>query len=689
MTTRDHLRVLSRRRWVLLAVLGACIAGAGAWLVVAVPQYEARAELLVIDERPGSAVLSAAAPLLSMLGEPAAGLAGGSQATQMQLVTSRPALEGAYGLMHERPELLERVASAGMTDELFEALPDELAALGPQPPPSRWPERYEELLDALEVGRVEDSELIEVRCRARDARLARDFVNAVVLAYVGEGLADARSAARRTRRYVEDQIAQVEQRLAEAETSLRRFGERAGTIALDEQARQQVGLVARLGEQAEIARSTARARRELQEELMGELDAMDRRVVRAVITQRNPEISELQVALAEAEAERMALLEEYAAESLPVRRATASVQELRGRLRAASEEIVGSREETLNPVAQEIVQEMIIAQGEALAAQRSMEVLEDAIGRIERGLGDLPAEQVRLLRLQREIELLERFYLALEEKRQEYEITEQTAAPASQLVEQAIIADEPAQPRPMLTVAAALVAGTLLGLLAVGLTEHLDERLHDAQMAADELGVPVVATLGGRWREQEPDDVSRETLAALLARVDALQASELPRGAVFISAEDCGERVTVAEAVARVASRDGRRTLVLAGTEPGLAEAVAGAGWGELSFPLARAGMGAGARVEPDAAREALEASGVELVVAHAASEAGLVRAVPLARLGYPLFVVVALGRTTGDARRRVVRLARDSGVEPAGAIATGAAGSTSRYHPPRTEGHR
>jgi len=687
MTTRDHLRLLWRRRWLLLGVLAGCVGIAVGYIVLATPVYEARAELVVIsDQTPRSAVLSAAAPLLSMLGEPVSALGGADLATQIQIIGSRPSLEAAYGLMHERPELLRRLEREGMTDELFGSLADVVESLPAQPPPASWAERYQELLESLMVAIIEDSDMIEVRCESADRALGRDFVNALVLAYLGRSLADAQATTRRTRRYVQEQLVDVEIRLAEAEHSLRQFGERIGTVALDESARQQIGLLVRLTEQAAMAESTMNARRAMQAELGSRLDEVEERIEAAITVTRNPEIAELQQALAEAEAERVGLLEEYAPGSMPVRRAGAVVEELRGRLAATSAQVIGSRQEAVNPVAQQLLQDMVIAQGEELAAAQSLRVLRRAAGRVEADLSSLPEDQVLLLRLQREIDLLERIYLALKEKEQEYEISERATAPASRLVEHAILPDEPARPKRLLSVAAGLAAGLLLGLLAVGMAEHLDDRLHDPDRAATALGVPVLATLGrGRRRVEEPDDRAREALLAVLRQIRAAAPAGGQAGAVLACTQGDDARA-VARALADVAAADGDRVLLIAGEGAGLAEAAAARRPVEAPSRVTELAMGETSlqRLHPEALDFVLGAGGADLVLAVATGASGVLRSAPLLRPARPLVLCIDLRRTTATAARRVLRLVGDRGAPVLGLVATGGAGSSPDYCPPR-----
>lgn len=646
MTLREHLCVLRRRRWVLVAVVAVCGGCAAAYAFLAQPAYEARAELVMATEAgPRSAVLSAAAPVLSMLGEPASALGGGGLATQIQIIESRPTLEGAWGLIHERPEVLDRLMATGLTDALLEALPGIIEEVGEQPPPSRWPDEWGALLETLVVAPVEESEIIEVRCQCADPERARDFVNALVLAYLGRSLGDARESSRRSRVYIAEQLAEVEARLAEAEEGLRAFGERVGTVALDESARQQIGLLVRLREQAAVAESTQDARRALREELEAELAAIDERVIAATVVRRNPEITALQGELARAEAERVGLLEEYAAESMPVRRATAAVEELRARLERSAAEVVDSREEAINPVAQQVMVQLIVAEGEAMAAEESLRALRSAVGRVEGELSGLPEEQVALLKLQREIELLERFYLALKEKQQEYVITERTKAPAARLLARAITPEEPARPKRLVAIAGGLMAGLLLGLLAVGLAEQVDERPGDPERAAQVLWVPVLAALGGRWRDGEDTGAADEALRAVLRHLRA-RSRGLPGPEVFViaSPDDASQAGAVAQALARVAREDGERALVVKSEEEAAGRAEAG----------------------------------VVLVVPPAAS--GLLAAVRLLEEGRPVAFVAHLRRSSATNTRALVRLAEEHGSNAAGLIVVGARRSSARY---------
>ncbi len=681
MTTRDHLRLLWRRRWVLLGVLAICVGGAVVYVLLATPTYQARATLVVTGEQDARpSVLSAAAPLLSMLGEPVSALGGADRATQIQIIKSRPSLQAAYGLMLERRELPASLDRPGEAEALIKRLPGVLAELSPQPPPGRWPERYEALVRSLYVGPVEDSDLIEVRCEVADRELARDFVNALVLAYLGRSLADAQASTRHTRRYIADELDRVETRLAEAEEALRAFGEHAGTIVLDESARQQVGLLVRLNEQAALAESTMNARRAMRADLTERLRGIDERIEQAITVTRNPEIVQLQTALAQAEADRAGLLEEYAPESMPVRRASAGIEELRARLEATSAEVIGSRQEAVNPVAQQLLREIVVAQGEEMAARESLRVLRRAVARVEADLAGLPAEQVGLLRVRREIELLERVYLALKEREQECEIAEKTASPVSRLIEPAITPDEPVRPKRLLSLLAGVVAGLLLGLLAVGVAEHMDERLHDPERVARVLAAPVIATLQRGWQPDGAPGPVRAVLAHIRAATD-----EVPVRATVASVKS--EGVALARALAEAAAAGGDRVVLLTADGPALGmEGAPVVGEGVTCLGVGQSALSRGGR---DALDEALSGCGADLVLAAADGLEELLALGAAFAGGSPLVLCVDLHRTTAADAQRLAALAARRGMSMSGIVALGAVRNGAAYYPPADTGIR
>jgi hypothetical protein len=239
-------------------------------------------------------------------------------------------------------------------------------------------------------------------------------------------------------------------------------------------------------------------------------------------------------------------------------------------------------------------------------------------------------------------------------------------------VSHAIASEEPARPRKLLTIAAGLVAGMLLGLLAVGLAEQMDERIHNAQQAAEMLGVPVAASLGEGW-EADDGGEAEAVLRSVRGYIEALCRGHAgPDVVVLASHGDTGAARALADRLADLAREDGERAVVVS------ADAGEEEGEGHLDAALS-------ARIDADQAQRQLAESEANLHLAVPAADSGLLMASPLLEAGYPVALIVRLGQTPAPAAQGLAALAAEHGPGPIFAIVTGGRRSSAQYCTPGT----
>lgn len=90
------------------------------------------------------------------------------------------------------------------------------------------------LQGSISAERVGQTNMIRITATAPTALRAQEVVNAVSEAYKEENLATKAEQARHARRFIEDQIAALEDRLKKAEEDLRQFGEQVREVQLAE-----------------------------------------------------------------------------------------------------------------------------------------------------------------------------------------------------------------------------------------------------------------------------------------------------------------------------------------------------------------------------------------------------------------------------------------------------------------------
>src|SRR6266571_3378870 len=93
-------------------------------------------------------------------------------------------------------------------------------------------------------------------------------------------------------------------------------------------------------------------------------------------------------------------------------------------------------------------------------------------------LQTIPAKEIRLAQLERNVTGLGQIYMQLQSRLKESEIAEAAEDPSVRLVDPALLPREPVSPRRALSVALALLGGLILGLCAALIKDYLDRAIH-------------------------------------------------------------------------------------------------------------------------------------------------------------------------------------------------------------------
>jgi capsular exopolysaccharide synthesis family protein len=335
---------------------------------------------------------------------------------------------------------------------------------------------------ALTVAqRGREADIVDVTYGGTDPRQVSDVANGLVSQYISERKQNRQSSARSTAKFVREQITKVAERLAGAEDSLQRYRERAGIVSIDDEASTEVRRKAELlgqrnaleSERIALDRLLADARRSPAAESTGKSTSY-RDLVAFPSLLRNQAVGALLQSLAQVEDRRSELRLRRRPEDPDVQVLTDRGSELEGQIRGMA---LGYRQGLSNQVA--------AIDGIIASSSRSMEAI--------------PAKQIRLAQLKREVTLLEQVYEQLQSRLKEAEIAEAAEDDASvALVDAAVLPSKPVRPLRLPTAAIAVVAamlGTAAGLgisVARELTNVTVRTRGDAETV---LGLPVLGVV--------------------------------------------------------------------------------------------------------------------------------------------------------------------------------------------------
>lgn len=564
---RDLWDGLRRHRWLIAGITVLCIALAGVVLALSTPLYESEASLRIESEDRESALL-ANLPDIADVALPTLG--SNEIDTELGVLRSRRIAEavvdsldlhvellsprvirdsvlqvlsaphdaregtytyerradGSYALVEidaepgtprtERAAVGEPVQLGGVTV----AFTDELAGTDHdrvriQVHP--FHRRVEELRDELKIDKQEGrSQLVEIAYRAPHPRLAAAVVNSLVDTYVEYTSATSHQDLRRRVETLTSQVAEYRQQLRGAEEALRDFRSEYRIVDAEEQAVQQVEILAELTitrEEAVIERQALRTLLEEIQQQEGSSEVSPYRQLTAFpsfIT--NQGVQSMLESLHELENARSELLLRRTRQNADVRRVEARIDDVEQQLYRLATDYLHTLDNQ-------------IASADA------------SLARFGTQMEALPDQALEYARLLREAELMSEVYLTLQARLKEAEVQYAVAPQEVRVIDAGLAPREPVSPRPLVTLILATVLGLMLGLTAAVAREAVDTTVRSQWEAEDAAsGIPVVGMIphmrlsGGRlgrlrtrWqRRLLPSATGRvEASEALVNRQDA------------------------------------------------------------------------------------------------------------------------------------------------------------------------
>jgi succinoglycan biosynthesis transport protein ExoP len=449
---RDYWRILRKRLWSVALVTAAF--GLLALLFAEVqrpdPLYQATA--VVKFERTTT--------LVGLLVETISLSQGDSPATQAAVVRSFPVLERAAKAL--------RLIPATLDTEAIKQDPLHVQLLG-------------DLRNQVTATPEENTTLINVTVASREPAQAARIANAVAQAYQAENAALRGRKILEARRFIEEQLREVNARVQQAEDSIRTLKETRGFVSLTEET---TASVARLGV---LEGESEKIRRE-RDEIAGQIQTLQSTSAAGALPTRvladagDPGIAKLSGALVDLSLERENLLVTLTPQHPQIRDLDARIASIREsldtRVRAAREGLL---------------RELRVKN----------QILEDRAGDVQRQIQRVRQEQHALpelarqhAQLQRDLTQNENLLSTLRTKLQEVQIKEREQVEEVSLVRPATVPGSPTNPPQTAgKVFAGLLIGLTVGLVLAFVLESLDTSIGTIQDVESYLETPVLGLI--------------------------------------------------------------------------------------------------------------------------------------------------------------------------------------------------
>ena len=332
------------------------------------------------------------------------------------------------------------------------------------------------LQDALAITRrSRDANIVDVTYVGGDPELVRAVPNVLVSRFIAERQDAQHSESRSTAAFLREQTARLAIQLRAAEDTLQQFRQAEQIVSLPDQASSGVNQMAAL--QAE--RNNLEAEREALAQLIrSDNDSVTTNPIAFPTLLRNQVAASLLDAIAQAENRRSDLLLRRSMNDPDVQAQTSRINDLQQQLRG-------------------------IATTYLQGLRNQVGALDSTLRRSRAQLASIPAKQIRLAELDRNVKGLEDIYTQLQARLKEAEVAEAVQDPTVQLVDPAVLPRKRSSPRPLLSIVIALLAGGILGLGASLTRDYMDRSIHTRRDVLAATGLPVLGVIphgNNPWR---------------------------------------------------------------------------------------------------------------------------------------------------------------------------------------------
>ncbi len=569
MGLKDYWRILLRHRVYVIATFVVVLASIALWTFAQTPVYEAQGRLLFKQKQTAIGGGASVASRLSGggLGQLDSVGFGSPLDTQAEIIRSRPVVE----------TIINRLGLKDPTN------PKE--AIDP-----------EDFLKLLKVEALRRTDLLTIKYRDSDARLAAQVVNALAQEYMARNVLDNRSEAASTRKFVEEQLPAMEKQLRESEHKLRLFKEKYGSISLRAEQESAVKLLADFKSQQAQAQVTLASSASRAQALADRMGMSEKDAIVAGALMKTDGVKDLRKDLLDVES-KLAVLRSQYQDSYPevsqmIRKRDALRSVLQGQVNRLFQnkqspsslldstikggaDVVGQQPPDnlprIDAVRQDLIRDFVNSKVDELTAQTRVEALSTVTQGYASRVADLPRLEETQSQLERNVAANQEAYVLLDRKYYETRILEAQNIGNAELIDPAVAPIEPIWPRKTLSLAIGAILALILGAVVAFVREFTNDTIQTVEDAQEALGLAVLGMIPNFNAQenslpialQDPLSPVSEAYRSLRTNIKFLSTEKPVQAIVVCSAVPQEGKSTTSSNFAAVSAQSGVRVLII------------------------------------------------------------------------------------------------------------------------------
>lgn len=328
--------------------------------------------------------------------------------------------------------------------------------------------------NSVEFTPIRESDIIRITAQSHDPRESALLANIYAQVYSQRNLNASRVRSKAVREFLQEQLGSRKQALDTTESALQGYMKSAGMVTLDGESKKVVEQLSQLEANRDAIEVEISTRSKTLTSYKEELSKQEPNVARSIGESNDSYIRLLQDQLARLQVQRDVVVAQNPAligQKLytdKISEIDAQIASLREKLQSRTQIFLKSIIPSvagegsagyIGQLKQKIVQEQIELEG--LSARR--QALASVIAEYERQFNQIPQKSINLAKLQRARLSSEKLYLLVEEKFNEAAITEKSEFGYVDVVDPAVVPNEPVSPKVFQNLLLGILFGLLLG----------------------------------------------------------------------------------------------------------------------------------------------------------------------------------------------------------------------------------
>lgn len=461
---KDYIKVIRRRFWIIISVIGLGIILSLLYVYKAPPRFKSSSTLLVkrIESLFGGAYLTS--PIEEEI------------ANHIYLIKTTPVLRKTAESFSER-ELNEMDFDS--TGGAFHRLRSDIRN------------------GKIKIGVEGESRVIKIEVTENNPYRSKLFANNLAESYLEFDVERKRENARSTYNFLAKQTKEVKEQLEESEKKLKEFKEESGILGVSSETNEFLKQMAEIEKQLKEASVEEEVLSKKLSEIKTRLNDREKGLLSEASETSFNVLVDLKSQLTQLENQKANLLiSGYSPGGEKIREVETEIKNVKDKMNSVVSDLL-QQKGVLDPLEQmkELMQTSLNLTIEHSVAATRREAYEEALKYYDEKLKALPEKQYKLAQLERERESNNKIYMMLLEKKEQAQITEVSERGSISLVELAKLPEEPDFFAKVKKGILFVILGVMLGIGAGFLADFIDSGIRDEEEVVRLTGLPVLGIL--------------------------------------------------------------------------------------------------------------------------------------------------------------------------------------------------